>query len=300
MTTPHPIFSRFTAFKGEAASGCDRDFIGSSIRRAFWAAPPRDSAIQVESPLPAFDEEYFEWIDLLESVVAARGRYTMMELGAGYGRWSVRAALAARQFSGIPCRLIAVEAEPVHFEWLRTHFRDNGMDPDAHALIQAAVSDSTGAASFYVGSPLGNDSPDLWYGQTLVKNPPAAHTVEKDRHAGFEVRRDKVGWKSISVPKVSLRNLLEAEEKVDLIDLDVQGEELIAVRSAIDHLDRKAGRLHIGTHSTEIEAGLRKLLKAHGWRCLADYGCGGSRETPYGAIHFGDGVQSWVNPRREK
>ncbi len=293
----HPIFSQFSAFKGTAAAGCDRDYIGATARRSYLAAPPRDMPIQVDVPLPAFDEEYFEWIDLLESVAAARGQYTMMELGAGYGRWSIRAALAARQRGTIPCRLIAVEAEPVHFEWLRTHFRDNGLDPDAHTLLQAAVSDSTGAASFCVGSPLGNDAPDLWYGQALVKNDEAAQLVEHEKYAGIQVRRDPNGWKSIAVRKVSLQDLLAPLDQVDLIDLDLQGEELIAIRSAIEGLDKKVKRLHIGTHSTEIEAGLRKILSKHGWRSLADYACGGPRETPYGTIHFGDGVQSWLNPR---
>lgn len=40
----------------------------------------------VTTTLPAFDEEYFEWIDLLEAVTEATGEFTMIELGAGWGR----------------------------------------------------------------------------------------------------------------------------------------------------------------------------------------------------------------------
>ena len=36
--------------------------------------------------------EYFEWLDLLHAVQDARDRFVMVELGAGYGRWAVRAA----------------------------------------------------------------------------------------------------------------------------------------------------------------------------------------------------------------
>lgn len=298
MPSHHSIFSKFTPFKGTAAAGCDRDFIGSSVRRAFWAGEPRDSEIHVEAPLPAFDEEYFEWIDVLESVAEARGRYTMMELGAGFGRWAVRAALANRQFNaGVAHHLIAAEPEPIHFEWLQTHFRDNGIDPDAHTLIRAAVSASSGNAALCVGSPMGNDAPDVWYGQLLVKFKEAPQGVAKDTHAGFRVHRYKSGWKSISVPVVSVGDLLRKVDRVDLIDLDVQGEELVAIEPAMEELDRKARRLHIGTHEAGIECGLRKVLGAHGWRCVADYGCGGARETPYGTIDFNDGVQSWINPR---
>jgi FkbM family methyltransferase len=297
MISNHPIFEKFKGFAGEAAAGYDRDFIGSSIRQEFWGGAQRPTAMQVEAPYPAFDEEYFEWIDVLESVAAARDSYTMIELGAGYGRWAVRAALAASQYSAVPFRLIAVEAEPVHFEWLRAHFHANGIDPQRHTLIQAAVSDSAGTASLYVGSPLGNDSPDLWYGQTLVRQDGSFDRVENETYAGLEVRRNKGGWKSIRVPQISMRSVVGKLDRVDLIDLDVQGEELTAIESAIDDLDKNTKRLHIGTHAPEIEAGLRRVLSRHGWRCLADYGCAGSRETPFGVIAFSDGVQSWLNPR---
>ena len=41
-------------------------------------------------PYPDFCEEYFEWIDVLESVLAADQQFVMIELGAGYGRWLVQ------------------------------------------------------------------------------------------------------------------------------------------------------------------------------------------------------------------
>ncbi len=293
----HPIFSKFTAFKGEAAPGCDRDFIGSSIRQSYWAGAHRPTAIQVQTSIPPYDEEYFEWIDILESVVEARGTYTMMELGAGYGRWSARAALAARQWGSLELHLVAVEAEPVHFEWLQTHLRENGVDPGAHTLLQAAVSDMTGTGSLLVRSPEGNDAPDVWYGQTLLSYPDETQKIEKHTHGGYQLRRHKSGWRSIAVPQVGLKALLRPHSSVDLIDLDVQGEELKTISAAIDALDANTKRLHIGTHSAEIENGLRELLAGHGWECRADYGCGAARQTPYGSIHFGDGVQSWVNPR---
>ena len=90
---------------------------------------------EVTTSYPSIDEEYFEWIDILESVSSAKTQYVMFELGAGYGRWAVRAARALRQHGAMPCHLVAVEAEPQHFEWLREHFGNNGLDPQAHTLI---------------------------------------------------------------------------------------------------------------------------------------------------------------------
>ena len=82
-----------------------------------------------------------------------------------------------------------------------------------------------------------------------------------------------------------------------MFDLDIEGQELASLTSVADELDAKVKRLHIGTHGHEIEAGLRQLLSAHGWQCLADYALFSTPETPWGPIYFGNGVQTWVNPK---
>jgi hypothetical protein len=71
----------------------------------------------VQTEYPAFPEEYLEWIDLLEAVANAQGKFTMIELGAGYGRWLVNAAVTLRQRKPtIVPFLIGAEAEPTHFQ----------------------------------------------------------------------------------------------------------------------------------------------------------------------------------------
>ena len=57
---------------------------------------------------------------------------------------------------------MAVEAEPVHFRWIRDHFRDNDIDPDEHESIWAAVGPRPGFVPFWVGAP------DGWYGQAIA------------------------------------------------------------------------------------------------------------------------------------
>jgi len=251
---------------------------------------------------PELDEEYFEWIDLLESVVAARGSYTMIDLGAGYGRWSVRAACAVGQYAPeMPYRLIAVEAEPAVFQWMRLHFSDNGIDASRHRLIHGAVSDTRGKVMFYVGGPSGGTydlRPEEWYGQALTKDYDVRGKSERaGKYGGFDVVCHTSGWRSIKVPSVSLRKLLKDLDHVDLIDMDIEGQELPSIRTAIRELDSKVKRLHIGTHGKEIEAGLRELLCAHGWHCQADYSLFSKSETPWGVVSFENGAQSWLNPR---
>src|SRR5262249_46383337 len=110
---------------------------------------------------PSIDDNIFDWLALLESVVEARGSYTMAALRAGWGRWLVARALAAKE-RGLPFSLVGVEAEPTHFQWMRQHFADNGLDPADHKLIEGAASGRSGEGWFYFGKP------DSWYGQSLI------------------------------------------------------------------------------------------------------------------------------------
>jgi len=305
----HEVFSRFRQYSGEIPQGYHADFLGTQAQHEFTSGLRDDVPVPYplrrtyqNYPYPRVDEDYFEWIDLLESVVAASGSYTMLDLGAGFGKWAVRAAFAARQYNPkLRCHVIAVEAEPTVYDWMRKHFRHNGIKPRWHTLLHAAVADEPGEVEFCIGGPRGGPydrPPSAWYGQFLTKGNAAFGEWRPDgKYHGFKVRLHTSGWRSIRIPGVSLGSLLEKLQRVDLIDLDIEGQELASLTSVAAELDAKVKRLHIGTHSTEIEAGLRRLLAAHGWQCHADYPLSSTSETPWGPVSFENGVQSWVNPR---
>jgi FkbM family methyltransferase len=296
----HQVFSHFKPFDDEVPAYRQVDFVGTMTRKEFVATlDVHAEPMRIRACEPPFDEGYFEWIDILESVVAARGSYTMIDLGAGFGRWAVRAHHAARQFNPhMPCHLIAVEAEPTVFEWMRVHFQDNGINPANHKLIHGAVTEQGGDLPFYIGGPKGGPwdlKPDAWYGQSLTKDYDcAAESVDDGEYCGHRVLLHPSGWRSIRVPGINLRRLLQDLDHVDLIDMDIEGQELPMIQANIRELDAKVRRLHIGTHSKEIEDGLRALLSSHGWRCTADYTLFSNTDTPWGNIYFENGVQSWV------
>jgi len=302
--TNHPVFEEFSPYSGPVPEGCQTDYIGMNTRCEF-VATTTPSPSEVQMVCPSIDEEYFEWIDVLESVSLARDRYTMLELGAGYGRWAVRAALALRQRGIQHCHLVAVEGEPVHFKWLRQHLCDNGLNPAEHTLIQGAVTDQPGKTLFYIGMPQGgHDRADQWYGQAIARSYEKLRTKwlwtkAQNFYEGFRVLKFKSGWKSIEVRAVTLESLLHDLDRVDLIDMDVQGQELKIVRSAIDEVDRKVCRLHIATHTPEIEKGLKDTLGSRGWICHFDFPCLSTNATAFGPVSFEDGVQSWTNPRMQ-
>ncbi len=264
----HRVFSLFKCSVDKPDRYWLHDFLGVRTRGSFFG--------QLENfgvpSYPGYDEEYFEWIDVLEAASTSSDRFVMLELGAGWGRWLVRAAIALGKINPIPCLLIGVEAEPDHFKWMKQHFKDNGINPDSHQFIEAAVSDKDGCVMFHTGQPA------EWYGQAIAVNMEPSSSIKEVRSVG-------------------LNTLLFSLDEVDLIDLDVQGAELLVLSAASSELDRKVKRVHIGTHSPQVEKGLRDLFGRMGWISIYDFPCGCTSLTQYGEINFQDGVQSWINPK---
>jgi FkbM family methyltransferase len=236
----------------------------------------QDASVSMPSPRQV-GSEYFEWIDVIEAVIGAGEAFRMVELGAGFGRWTVECYQALRIYHGdaLPGHhFIAVEPEPTHFRWLQQHIALNGLSQRA-TLIEAAVAAADGIEEFYVGAAA------EWYGQMLTRLPGTAPP-------GTAVQE---------VRAVSLPTVLGDAEAVDLMTVDIQGAELEVLTTAVDSLDA-VKRLSIGTHSPEAEAGLRQLFAGLGWDNVHDY-TRGVNQTPWGPIEFhDDGIQSWVNPRR--
>jgi FkbM family methyltransferase len=261
----HEVFEGFRRWSGQVPSGFDADFLGSRYRTAYFKLfTPQPNARFAAPSYPPFDEEYFEWIDLLEAVASARGRFTMLELGAGFGRWTARAAAAAQQ-RNLQYSLIAVEAEPTHFEWLKQNLQDNGVRLSDCRLIQAAVTEKDGRIGFCAGDP------DGFYGQAI------GGTAE--------------------VEAVSLSTLLRNLDGIDLIDMDVQGAELEILSAATQPLSQKVKRVHVETHSEQLHTSILSLFRGLGWKPHFLYMINTADKTPWGRINFQGGIQSWLNPR---
>lgn len=276
--THHDVFSRFSRWSGKVPEGSIVNFLGVVTRARFWPpyvavadGYPKDRYVKTE--FPPFDEEYFEWIDLLEAVVTAESHFTMLELGAGWGRWIANAAAALKHIGGVPHTLIAVEAEPSHFDSMTEHLANNGVDPATVRLIRAAVAPADGKVGFQVGDTQWG-KPSDWYGQSI-------------------------GGSGV-VEAISLTTLLRPLKTVDLIDLDVQGAELDVLEAAPDALDEKVKKVHVGTHSPRNEEGLRSLFGRLGWVCARSFPSSATVGTEWGMISFQDGVQTWLNPAYSK
>jgi FkbM family methyltransferase len=299
----HPVFEEFEPFSGNVTNDYYIDYIGAKSLPVYVPGCHYDEKKTglLNTSIPAVDEEYFEWIDILMSVRDAReDSYTAVELGAGFGRWGVRCGLAARRKGIRNLRLVFVEGEPQHAAWLRDHVALNNLESDSE-LLDCAISDQDGVTLFYVGMPEGAEcnTPREWYGQSISKSyeRPSANKTAPEFYHGRPVITCDSGWKVVEVEKRDSAKVIGDWGTVDLLDLDVQGEELKIITRGIRQINKKVKRIHIGTHGRDIEDGLRSLLTKNNWLCVRDYLCHQSNSTPYGEVSFVDGVQSWINPR---
>ena len=162
----HPVFHHFRGYRGPLPQGVQCGWLGDMYRAEWLGVPstPLMEQYEATAPLPNH-EEYFEWIGLLDAVATARRRFVMMEFGAGFGRWGVRGALAARQVGLAPSEIAVtfVEAEPDHVQWLRdTIAMNRGLDGVKTNLVDAAVTGADGEVLFATGHS------KEWYGQEIT------------------------------------------------------------------------------------------------------------------------------------
>jgi len=136
-----------------------------------------------------------------------------------------------------------------------------------------------------------------WYGQALATSAGLRGFAKSDSRYEGEPVSASGGWGAIEVEVFPLDVILAEEPVIDLIDLDVQGAEAEIVETSAPFLNERAKRLHIGTHSHEVEARLRLTLRRAGWYKLWDFPCLSTVNTTFGVVRFGDGVQGWINPR---
>jgi len=286
----HQIFSWLKPYSGRVPEGFWSSYSGAFFRNEFYKFSPDESHL-LEIVYPSFDEEYFEWIDLLESIHNADKSFVMIELGAGYGRWLINAWTALKRIKpDLPCHLVGVEAEPTHFKWLKQALLDNKVILENVDLFEAAVGARNGWGYFYVGIPY------EWYGQHLTSQRENDYLLRTSSNQEEKLYTSR-GEELKRVKMITLSSILAKHKIVDLIDLDVQGAELDIIQESIVGIDQKVKRVHIGTHNKAVEEGIRKLFNSYGWKCNYDYTCREKNSTSWGEMYFDDGVQSWTNPR---
>lgn len=76
------------------------------------------------------------------SILSANSRrIVIVDVGAGYGKYLMLGEKSARTLYGAKStvKLVGVEAEPGHFEFMKRHLLDNGVDWRGERLLNKAL-----------------------------------------------------------------------------------------------------------------------------------------------------------------
>lgn len=217
---------------------------------------------------PLMDEEYFEYVATLSTALDAAENnrpYTFIELGARYGTWIVRAGASYRHAGGAVDQLQLLAVEG-NCEWFRKM--------EEHVACNGLTNASQLILSY--AAPKSYNSIDL-----------------KDRSTYTKARA------------VSLIDMLNAYDVVDMMDFDIQGFEALAVEepTVMALMEDRVAFVHFGTHSTDIEGRLLHAFDARRWVLV--YGFAGAHtkklerghmcDTPFGPSRYNDGAWGYAN-----
>lgn len=273
----HPMFAPFTPWVGESDGRYQIDFLGVKTDPKFWKDIKPTPAGTVQGEMPKLGPQFYEWLATLGAARNAREKFYMVELGAGYGAWLVRAAAAVKITHNIPMTLIGVEGHKLHYDWMLEHFRNNGLDPAEHRLLHGIVTPKAGQYEFL---------------ETSLDKPSYDSRIS---HA-FNDRLFH-GGRVAKVRGYTLDELLADCPYVDLLHVDIQGAELEVLESGLDVLSKKVRVMCIGTHSEAIDQGMVKMLTKAEWLPRWVYPRHSKWATMWGIIKFADGCHVWLNSR---
>ena len=269
------VIRSFPRYQGPGTPGFLTDFLGTRMRLSYFSHLNEHDGKVLDYPIPG-DLQFssIEWAGSLRSVLQAGEELVVVELGAGWGPWLVTAARAGAMRGVKRCRLVGIEGSRHHWEYMLTHFRDNGLDPAGHTLLHGVAAPRDGTVEFPV---LDRPTDDWGAAAVYAPGPPTA-----------------VSSRNESLTAYSLPTLLATFDRVDLIHIDIQGHEVEVVTAGRDVLRQKARRLVIGTHGRAIEGQLIDELGPRGWVLEAEEACF-YRQDKNGLHLFIDGVQVWRN-----
>lgn len=172
---------------------------------------------------------------------------SVLELGANIGYFAVQGGRAA---PGV--RYIAVEPHPVSAEACRRHLALNGVT--SVELIQAAAVADPGVSSVPLLVPADQAAT------------PTVAFLSSDTELPADMARDVVAV--LDVPAIDVRRLLDG---VDLIKMDVEGQEHVLLTAMRPHLRNRRPTLFVEVlaGTVQLRALLADLCATDGYRCYA-------------------------------
>lgn len=255
------------------------NFLGVKIRPDFFPNILADRIGTIEPvPIPAnWHADIAEWASCLRSVELSGERFSMLELGCGWGCWMNNLGVLAKSL-GKKIRLYGIEADEDHLRFAVSSLGDNEISKDEYLLTHGIAGKSGGFALFP------RIESGINWGGAAIFNP-----------TELQIKEFADSGKFVRMPVIDIEEVIKNEKKLDLMHVDIQGAELDLLTEIFDLLCNKVRYLFIGTHSRKIESGLFDLFMSNAsW----------SLEMERPAVHkiidgvpvvVVDGVQAWRN-----
>ena len=153
------IFDGMQPYSEFVEQGFSVDFVGQLTDATFWTTLECDPQsvggcnAQTELPKLSDGEAWFEYFNWVAAAREARGSYAMMTLGSCFGLQVVGSYLTLQVLNPMPAKLVAVDGVPENVEMTRKQFRNNGLVPDEHWILEAALSGDNKPVLFPIGAP---------------------------------------------------------------------------------------------------------------------------------------------------
>lgn len=307
------LLDRIKPWSGNVPAGYAVDALGIFTDARFLVSSTgpfeaHDETTQRPS-LPTWGEHYLELADWLLAAHDAARRFVAVSLGAAYGAQLVLAWKVLNAINPLPCRLVGVEPVPENCAWMRRHMADNGIDPEQHWIVQAALGADNEPVLFPVGAPgsgrtgctdTNNAVSRRTYAELICARGSAEQALENilrynSTGLGYDLG-DGFHGEVKFVSAVTLHDVLMPFDRVDLLEADIQHAEIDVFPPFIDVLNRKVRRVHIGSHGREAHELLRALFVGAGWEIIFDYAPDTRHVTEVGPLEQIDGVLSARNP----
>jgi FkbM family methyltransferase len=307
------LLSAITPWSGDVPNGYVVDFLGILRDAKFlWNHVGPCGGQHVSTSLPTvatYGEAWFEVADWLVSAHEARQQYVAVSLGAAFGHQLVGAWKALQAINPLPSRLVAVEPAPQNCDWIRSHMATNGIDPDDHWIIQAALGHDNEPILFPVGAPGTGLNSSVWVSSTESRQSYA----DALRSQGYceRVLENILLYNSTGllrelghgysgelklVSALTARDVLSPFDRIDLLEVDIQQSEIEVIPPCMELMNRKVRRIHVGTHGQDAHDLLRALLARAGWEIVFDYAPDSHHVTQRGSMDLGDGILTARNP----
>lgn len=231
-------------------------------------------------PIPAnWHADIAEWGAALRAVDLSGPRFTMIELGCGWGCWVNNMGAAARS-TGREVRLIGVEGDEKYAAFAHAALGRNGFADEEWKIVNGIAAGKSGTALF----PRQEGAGASW-----GLEPVFGATPEQEREAA------ETGAFNV-LPMVPLGDITREHERIDLLHIDIQGGETAFVADCLDVMNEKVSYVVIGTHSRQIEGELFDILGAAGWMLEMERPAIMTL-TEAGPLTTIDGLQGWRNRR---